>query len=335
MFSYYKRDALTKNGSRIDENFSGRQLRVIKEIFLSFVMKLTPARRLFYGIAFLLFLFALLAANWTYALLAFVVLNLLLAFELADKMLAKDELEIAREIQLDLQPREDALIEGLEIASFYHPAKEVGGDYYDFIKINDHKVAIILGDVSGKGMPAALYAVKFQGLMELLVKKSHSLKDALGGINEAILHRLKKRYFITTVVAVFDLENKCVSLARAGHNPPLFYKSRTKELVWLKPSGIGIGLEPNPNFVDKLNEKTIPITKGDLFLFYTDGVTEAMNGAKVEFGERRLGSVVAQNAHLDAVAIKDKLVTDLNGFVQRALLDDDATMVVVKVKTWS
>ena len=100
--------------------------------------------------------------------------------------------------------------------------------------------------------------------------------------------------------------------------------------MWLKPPGIGIGLNKNSNFDEELIEKTIDISAGDLFLFYTDGITEARNDLKAEFGEERLAKIVAEAAHLSADEFKDKLVTNLNHFVEKALLDDDATFVVIK-----
>jgi len=328
VLSYYKRGAVSKNSA--EDNFPKRQLLVVKEIFLSFVLKLTPARRLFYGMAVILFIFALFISNLFYGLIAFLILNLLLAFELADKMVSKDELEIARNIQLGLQPEKNPEIKGLEIAVFYQPAREVGGDYYDFIQLDDHRIALIVGDVSGKGMPAALYAVRLQGLFELLAKNQASPKQMLVRINDVIAQRLKKNYFITAVIAIFDTKEKKLHLARAGHNPPIYFKSATKEIVWLKPSGIGIGLNKNSNFDNEMSEKSIDISEGDLFLFYTDGITEARNGLKVEFGEERLGKIVAEEAHLSAEEFKDKLVTQLNHFVKKAFWEDDATIVVIK-----
>ncbi|MFQ5823170.1 MAG: PP2C family protein-serine/threonine phosphatase [bacterium] len=332
VFSYYKRGIRSTKKVIAQDKFPKKQLQVAKDIFLSFLMKLTPARRFFYGIAFVLFILALGVSNWSYALFVFLILNFLLALELADKLVAKDELEIARDIQISLQPEKMPHIKGLDISTYYQPAKEVGGDYYDLIKIDDHKLVVIVGDVSGKGMPAALYAVKLQGLVELLAKNRNSPKQILEEINEIITHRLKKQFFITAVVAIFDLKEKTLRLARAGHNPPMYFKSLTNQAVWLNPKGIGIGLEKNPNFKSKLNEKVVSVTPGDLFVFYTDGVTEVMNGAKVEFGEIRLGKFVIENAHLDVELFKEKLVEKLKGFAQKALLDDDATVVVVKVR---
>jgi sigma-B regulation protein RsbU (phosphoserine phosphatase) len=332
VFSYYKRGIGSTEKTTARDKLPKKPLRVAKAIFLSFLMKLTPARRLFYGVAFVLFAFALIVSNWSHAIFAFLILNFLLALELADKLVAKDELEIARDIQIGLQPEQNPQIKGLDIATYYQPAKEVGGDYYDFLKIDGHKLVVIVGDVSGKGMPAALYAVKLQGLVELLAEKLDSPKQILEEINKIMILRLKKKYFITAVVAVLDLKNKTMRLARAGHNPPLYFNAITEKAIWLKPNGIGIGLENNPNFKDKLNEKRIALASGDLFLFYTDGVTEVMNRAKVEFGEARLGKFVLENAHLDAEEFKNKLVEKINGFSKKALLDDDATLVVVKIK---
>ena len=332
VFSYYKRGVNSAKESEKKKQFPFNQLDAFKEIFISFVLKLTPARRLFYGVAVLLFLFAMLSRNWNYGLIAFLLINLLLAFELADKMVAKDDLEIARDIQIGLQPENDPEIDGVDVAAFSQPAKEVGGDYYDLIKLDEHRFAVIVADVSGKGLPAALYAVKLQGLVELAVKNFDSPKKMLVGINEIITQRLRKQYFITAVLAVFDLKAKKLFLARAGHAPPLFFKAEKKKAVWLNPKGVGIGLSNNSNFSKEMSEKVVDISDEDLFLFYTDGITEAMNRSKKQFGENRLAKLISENAHLSAKELIDTLTGSLNYFVQKAFLDDDATMVAVKLQ---
>ncbi len=327
VFSYYKGNSTAS----ATKGFPFKQLEVVKEIFISFVMKLTPARRMFYGVALLLFIFAVATVKWSYAVLAFALVNILLAFELADKMLAKDELEIAREIQANLAPDEDLVVPGVEIAAFAQPAREVGGDYYDFIQLDDQRLAIIVGDVSGKGIPAALYATKLQTLFETLTPLYDSPKDILISINRSISLRLNKKFFMTAVLAIIDLEQRSLKLARAGHNPPIFRRSGKKEPSLLKPAGIGIGLDKGSVFEKELREKNIELQVGDILVFYTDGITEAMNERKEQFEEMRLAGLVADMGEAGAAEIKDNIVRNLHGFCNRAFLDDDATLVVLKM----
>ena len=326
VYSFYRR-----GGAALpDQRFPRKQLSVVRELFVSFVMKLTPARRLFYGIAILIFCFAVVTGRWWYASLAFLTLNLLLAFEVADKMLAKDELEIAREIQMGLQPENHPRVGCLDISAFYQPAREVGGDYYDIAQLDEHRIAVMIGDVSGKGMPAALYAVKLQGLFESLTSLLTSPKDILVRMNESIKERLQRTYFMTAVLAFINTESGKMRLARAGHNAPIYYNARKQKVTLLKPTGLGIGLADGDIFAAELAEKEIPLTQDDILVFYTDGIVEAMNAAKEQFGEERLARLVAENSALSAKDLQDKIVYDLSHFCSRALLDDDATLVVMK-----
>ena len=137
---------------------------------------------------------------------------------------------------------------------------------------------------------------------------------------------------ISALYEVFDLKAKKLFLARAGHSPPIFFKAEKNEAVWLNPKGVGIGLSNNSNFSKEMSEKVVDISDEDLFLFYTDGITEAMNGSKKQFGENRLAKLISENAHLSAKELIDKLTGSLNYFVQKAFLDDDATMVAVKLQ---
>ena len=211
--------------------------RTLKTMFISFFMKLNPARRLFYVIAIGLFLWGLWDSHAARLVMSFVLMNILLALELADKLLTKDELDIARAIQLGLLPEHAPDLGGISIACCYETAKEVGGDYYDFLALNG-KLVVIIGDASGKGMPAALYAVKLQGLFELLAKTAESPRDMLTRMNEVMASRIDKKYFITAVLTVIDLKQESFTLARAGHNQPLYYDAAVGKARFLNPPGL-------------------------------------------------------------------------------------------------
>ena len=335
VLSFYRRKSAADRDSAADDSFPKKQLLFVWELFVSFILNMTPARRLFYGIACCLCLATLITGLWYYAVVAIIIFNLLIAFELADRMLAKDELEIAREIQVGLQPDENPSFPGVDIAVFYRPAKEVGGDYYDILPIDEQRFNLMLGDVSGKGLPAALYAVKLQGLFELLSEKQATPEMILSGINAIMARSLKKQFFITATAAAIDLGENKLTLARAGHLPPLHYMYGNDRTEWLKPAGVGIGINgkssDNSGFDTQLQEYTLEFQRGDIFLFYTDGITEAMNQSGEEFGEERLQTMVMQNATSSACDIKEAIVDGLHGFVNKSLLDDDATVIVVKI----
>ena len=201
VFSYYRSKSGNTGHAAAEDPLPKKQLLFVWELFVSFILNLTPARRLFYGIACALCVVALITGLWPYAVIAIIIFNLLIAFELADRMLAKDELEIARQIQVGLQPDESPSFPGVDIAVLYRPAKEVGGDYYDILPVDEQRFNLMLGDVSGKGLPAALYAVKLQGLFELLSEKQARPEMILSGINAIMARRLKKQFFITAIAA--------------------------------------------------------------------------------------------------------------------------------------
>ena len=259
------------------------------------------------------------------------ILNFLLAFELADKLVAKDELEIARSIQLSLQPEQKPDVERLKLACHYQPAKEVGGDYYDFASLGEQRFTLIIGDVSGKGMPAALYAMKLQALFELLGKTSIGPREMLVEMNDVICEKIRRAYFITAMVGMVDFEENKLTLARAGHNLPLHFSGAMGTANWLNPAGLGIGMKKRPVFGDILEQTTVSLCADDLLLFYTDGITEAMNRQDQEFGTDRLERILVENAHRDVDEIKERLLWHVAKFTAGAPMADDATLVIARI----
>jgi sigma-B regulation protein RsbU (phosphoserine phosphatase) len=332
-FSFYHEEAKGTSKSKSAEGGFDRFLTISKNLFLSFLLKLTPARRLFYAIALVLFVWGLFEVEWWWKVgTAFVILNVLLAMELADKLLTKNELEVARAIQSSLQPEDRPRLEHLTIASHFQPASDVGGDYYDFFQAGDERLTLILGDVSGKGMPAALYAMKLQGLFELLGRTEASPKEMLVEMNDVFSERIRRNYFITALVGLMDFKENKLALARAGHNLPLYFHAATGRTTWLNPKGLGIGMAENGVFSGLMEEMTIPLTEGDVILFYTDGVSEAMNRRDEVFGYRRLEEILTRSAHLGAEEIKEGVLRDLRQFTRGVPFSDDVTLVVTKVK---
>ena len=309
----------------------GRYVSAGKALFLSFLRKLNPARRISYLVGLGLFLWGFAEDDWMRAVLGFFVLNFLLALELAEKLLTKNELEIARAIQFSLCPVGNPYLPHLDIASHFQPALEVGGDYYDYALEGSRRFTVILGDVSGKGIAAALYAMKLQALFELLGKSSLGPKEMLIAMNDVISERIERNYFITAVVGVIDFDERKLVLARAGHNHPLHFSTRTGKASWLKPNGVGIGMKTNPAFEGLLEEIRVPLDPGDVLVFYTDGVTEAMNRASEPFGYGRIEGMLAASSHLPADGIKKELLKRLETFRQGEDFGDDVTLVVAKI----
>jgi serine phosphatase RsbU (regulator of sigma subunit) len=305
---------------------------ICKEIFISFVMQLTPARRFFYGIGIVGFLLGLIYNDLFYLAVSFVLLNLLLALELVDKLTTRDELEIAREIQLSLQPLHIPESRLLSIATYSRPARLVGGDFFDVVQPDNDRLISIVGDVSDKGVSAALYAAYAQSMFQSFSETSISPSKIFHSLNNLISKRLRDGDFITAVIAFFDLNEKSVTIARAGHNWPLYYCSNTRSIAELKPKGVSIGLCENERFCNQMEEQKIYLNQGDLLLLYSDGVTEATNPQNHMFELSGLKTALTENAHESSETIIGRINSRLHGFVKSDELQDDATMVAIKVK---
>ncbi len=242
----------------------------------------------------------------------------------------REELALALKIQQGLLPKGAPSLPGLDVAGFSRPALQVGGDYYDYIEIGRNKLLVVVADVAGKGMSAALYMSKVQGMVQLAAHMYRSPKEMLSHINRRIYDGIERRSFITMILALFDLEKKQVRICRAGHNRALIGINGSLEFV--EAPGIGLGLERGPIFDRELREVVRPIRPGSVFLFYTDGVTEAMNPEGKELGEEPVRRLVMAKRHLTAGEIQHHVLSAVEEFQGKAEPHDDVTMVVVKTE---
>ena len=311
-------------------NWLVRSLTFSRNFFMAFLLRLTPARRLFYSIALFLFFYGLITSMTNWIVLSFIVFNILLALEVADKLIAKDELEIAREIQMGLMPKSAPENFKYDLAYFSEPAREVGGDYYDFIPSkSDDQTFLVVGDVSGKGMAAALYMVRIQALLQLIMEKKESPRDILIDLNKNVRKILRHDYFISMAISRVDTDGN-LRFCRAGHMPLIHYSGRTGKCETLEPRGIAVGLENNGRFEETIEEITVRPQKKDLLVYYTDGVTETMNGHKAEYGENALKKIICENASASAEEIKGAILEDIAKFRGTEAPRDDLTILVVK-----
>jgi serine phosphatase RsbU (regulator of sigma subunit) len=251
----------------------------------------------------------------------------------AEKERLEEELRIARAIQRSLLPKDRVSVPGLSIAALCLPANEVGGDYYDFIPLADGRLAILIADVSGKGTSAALYMAELKGLALSLSRIYDSPRKLLVEANKILAANLDSRSFITMVYAVIDMNERKMTYARAGHNPILRLSvngERARSQV-LAPEGMGLALDRGSRFEKILEEESVALAAGDLLLFFTDGVTEAMNDRSELFGDDRLRGILEENAGLSMEELREKMVDEVFNFAGGAVQHDDMTMVLVKV----
>lgn len=245
-----------------------------------------------------------------------------------EKLIIDIDLENARRIQNSLLPTAIPKINGLDITGKMISAMQVGGDYFDVIKVSDSKVFIVVGDVSGKGLAASFYMSKLQTMIRLYCNEENTPFDVLSKINFRIYKEMEKNWFITATVALFDTEKNSVKICRAGHTPTvLINNGKVQEII---PSGIGVGLEEGKIFDKNLQEVEIEYTKNSFFTFYSDGVTEAMNSKKEMFGDKNLNELLVAKSGLKTSLIQEELINSLKLHRENYPQNDDITFVLVK-----
>lgn len=307
------------------------RLFFIRYLFVEFLLQLTPVRRLVYSIGFAFFVYGFFSNQPMYLWLGFIFVNIILAFELADKLIAKDELAVAREIQTGLMPKEPPKNEFYEISCYSEAAREVGGDYFDFIvrESSPEKTYIVIGDISGKGMAAALHMVQVQAILHFLISHNDSPKTILTLLNKNLTRILKRGSFFTVSLACLNSKGS-ILLSRAGHMPLIVYRKENQKCHNIIPGGMGIGLSHNSIFENSLEEIEIQPQSGDILIFYTDGVVEAMNNFLQEYGEERFMNVISKNADKPAKAIQESILDNIAVFTDSSPSHDDLTLIVMK-----
>jgi sigma-B regulation protein RsbU (phosphoserine phosphatase) len=261
--------------------------------------------------------------------------NLLLTA--AEKKRMEEELRIARQIQMSLLPRGPLDFPGISMTALCVPAREVGGDYYDFFHVGDRQLGVLIADVSGKGTSAALYMAELKGLMLSLSQIYTSPRQLLMEVNRIISENLDTRSFITMTYGVLDLSKGVMTFARAGHTPLVYFRSEAGRggAQALAPSGIVVGLRipgATEKFAELLEEDRIDLHKGDVLVFYTDGITEAMDAGNDLFGDARLGRLIGEHGHLETADLRERILREIEAFVGGADQHDDMTMILIKIE---
>lgn len=259
----------------------------------------------------------------------FAVESALLYAELTEQERMKRELEIARMVQQSLLPQRNPELNGLDIDGICFPANEVGGDYYDYFSIDEHRIGVAIADVTGKGTSAAFYMAVVKGIMLSLTSFVDSPKNLLQELNKRLYGNMDPKVFITMIYGVFNLKSRQLTFARAGHNALIMKKAANSEVESLTPAGIGLGLEKGDIFNKTIKEEMISYHPGDTFIFYTDGISEAMNTKKEEFGEHQLISLVNQKSTMNSRQIRESVIIEIKKFAQNQPQHDDITMVTV------
>ncbi len=240
----------------------------------------------------------------------------------------KYELKIAHDIQQSFLPHKIPKLEGFDIAALNIPAKEVGGDFYDFIPISECEIGMTIADVSGKSVPAALFMALSRTIIRAKTMQNPKLVDAIEKANKLIADDAKSGMFVTVFYAILDWKKRTLRYINAGHNPPVMFKYKTSNLLMLRANGIALGAIEDI----KLEENEVTLESGDLVVFYTDGVTEAMNDKGRQFGEDRLSKLIKKNHDLSAKDIAKRIEDSVLSFCGDKPQYDDITLMVLKAE---
>ncbi|HVF86415.1 MAG TPA: PP2C family protein-serine/threonine phosphatase, partial [Pyrinomonadaceae bacterium] len=241
------------------------------------------------------------------------------------------EFGVARQAQQQMLPAAAPTIPGYSIAATCRPAREVGGDLYDFLTLPNERVGIVVADVSGKGVPAALYMTLTKGLLASVAENESDPAAILREVNRHLYEVCGRRVFVTMILGVLDPPTRTITYARAGHNPGVWRSSESQTQTLLRAAGLGLGLNKGRLFDQTLRHESIEVGRGDCILFYSDGITEAMNADGEEFGEARLLSAVSRTDGLTAAQTRDEILAEVGQFLGETPPQDDVTLVVVRV----
>jgi len=327
-----------------------RFFKTLNALFWAMILKLSPARRVFLLLALLFGVLALMSArvtrpeqggvvvgfpdNFSFVLLALAGLVFLLALELADRVTMKRDLEIAREIQRWLVPEVPPQVPGTEIAFATRPANTVGGDYYDaFLReveeggTKANRLLLVVADVVGKSVPAALLMATFQASLRTLANARTPLDDLVQGMNHyACAHSLEGRRFTTAFFGELDPTTRVLSYTLAGHNNPVLRRA-SGAIERLTIGNLPLGIDPKAHYACG----TTTLAPGDLLVCFTDGVVEAVNARDEDYGEARLLALLGAAGAESAQATLERLLADIRAFAGVTRQHDDITCLVMRV----
>jgi len=236
---------------------------------------------------------------------------------------------VARLIQRRLLPQSAPKAACADIAVYFSPAYEVGGDYYDFFLLDDQRLGFVIADVSGKGLAAAFIMAELKGIFESLAGVVSAPGQLLAKANGVLRKSLEKNRFVSASYGLIDPQAMTLRVARAGHMP--FFLSSGDRIKIYIPPGLVLGATSEPLFSEKLEEITITLGSGDVLVFITDGISEAKNLIGNEFGYERLQSVIQSNRNVSAEALTKSIMGEVKAFANQPVQHDDITLLVIKI----
>src|SRR5450432_4217508 len=261
---------------------------------------------------------------------AFALYNAIIYSEANEKKRLDHDLQIARDIQRILLPSQPPPIEGFDIAGINIPARQVSGDYFDYIKVDEDRLGVVIADVSGKGVPASLIMAICRSVLRAEARLSQSPAEVLRKVNRQLYPDIKEDMFISMAYVILDHKNAAVTLSRGGHDAPLLYRAATGEVSALKPPGMALGVDSGDVFDRITGDISVPLERDDCLVLYTDGVTEALDANGDEFGPERMIRSIRASAREGAQGVITRLTGDVRNFAGGHPQHDDITLIVVR-----
>ena len=249
------------------------------------------------------------------------------AQEARDRLVVlKRELDVAQQVQMSALPKEVPSSETHDVQALMIPAREVGGDFYDFFPLSDELIGLVIADVSGKGIPAALFTLMTRTLLKGTARDSPSPAECLGRVNELLVEDNETMIFITLFYGVFDLRNGLFRYSNGGHNPPRLIRSDSRIEELPATQNLVLGVAPGHEY----HNGEVRLAPGDTLFLYTDGITEAQNVNDEEFGEERLDAKLAGLGQVAAREIVTTVVAEVRAFAGDAPQSDDITCIAMR-----
>ncbi len=256
---------------------------------------------------------------------AIIIEKVMLHEQLIEKKRLQGQLEVARQVQLELLPANDPELAGYDISAYNFPTEEVSGDYYDWVRIFDDQIGLVIADVSGKGVPAALLMAFLRASLRAATHIGYSPHISMAKVNYLLWESIERNQFITAFYGILDVTNKTLTYTNAGHNPPILLK-QNGELHFIDRGSIPLGMFKDTRY----HEYYLTTEPGDVLMLYTDGVTEAQNLAGEEFGRERLALAVKANRKLGARELIAAVHTEVLEWTEGHGATDDVTFFVIK-----
>jgi sigma-B regulation protein RsbU (phosphoserine phosphatase) len=256
---------------------------------------------------------------------AIIIEKVMLHDSLLEKQRLQTQLEVARQVQLELLPARDPELEGFDISAYNFPTEEVSGDYYDWVRIFDDQIGIVIADVSGKGVPAALLMAFLRASLRAATHIGYAPHISMSKVNYLLWESIERNQFVTSFYGILDASNRTLAYSNAGHNPPLVMEADGKA-HFEERGGVPLGMFRDSRYY----EYYMTLEPGQVLVLYTDGATEAMNPVNDEYGRDRLVEAVRQCRHLSAREMIDFIHRDVINWTDGLGAHDDVTFFIVK-----